>query len=547
MKRRLRRKVEIDGPFGKTSAYATMTDLPDELVEKIVEDLDDNGSICRLSLTCKKLHFLVLPMFFSRNKLVNPQNGLFHCRHPVPELLEAIRTALFVRNLSSFTFYLTSEIEQVILDISSLRGLLARIPPVGQITIGLPKRIRYIDGSQGVRTMAKWGREFLKLLETIAESGCRDLRLLDPIGYLSNKFTPNNLNVTIPPPAKPTGSMSRRTRNSGGFRAHSHLTGMSTIQVLSSRLFQPFFIGWIIDTLEVNRESLVCIHLKVTSIDPLLLSRISESINLPAIKEVKISSRFNIVWVGLCSFLNRHPSTTSLHLEGILPVKDPQIPDPPIILPYLSQLTAISPIVTLLLQHRNRVPLLSSVHVLLNWNDQSELDPLAAVATHAHISSLQLSNGIGGDICAILNRYIREDKHTRVITSLAHIRSVILDQRITIHPGKFSPLTIKRWLYLFPHLEHVTLSLRLLDPRLGLSAEEKRDVVTEFATQFAADRPTMKTLSVGFISAINLDDLRRMPGFKLNEARVGLKVMPVGRWPGPENEIAYFSPAIHLL
>ena len=64
MKRGLRRKAEIDGPFGQISAYATITDLPDELVEKIVDDLDDNGSICRLSLTCKRLHFLVLPTFF---------------------------------------------------------------------------------------------------------------------------------------------------------------------------------------------------------------------------------------------------------------------------------------------------------------------------------------------------------------------------------------------------------------------------------------------------------------------------------------------------
>ena len=251
MKRRLRRKVEIDGPLVQTSAYATINDLPDELVEKIVEDLDDNGSICRLSLTCKRLHFLVLPTFFSRNKLENPQNGFFHCHHPVPGLLEAIRTALFVRNLSTCTFYLTSGVQQVISDSSSLRGLLARIPPVGQILLGLPEYIRYMYGPQGVRSMAKWGREFLRLLETIAKSGCRDLRLLDPISD-NFKFMPNNLYVAIPPPAKPTGTKSRGTRNSGGFRAHPHLTGMLTIQILSPRLFQPFFIGWIIDMLEVN-------------------------------------------------------------------------------------------------------------------------------------------------------------------------------------------------------------------------------------------------------------------------------------------------------
>jgi hypothetical protein len=508
MKRRLRRKMEIDGPLGKTSsAYATITDLPDELVEKIVQDLDDNGSICRLSLTCKRLHFLVLPMFFSRNKLENLENGYFHCRNPIPGLLEAIRTALFVRNLSSITFYFTSGVEQVISDTSSLCRLLARIPPVGKILLGLPEYVSNLYEPQHVRNMERWGREFLKLLETIAKSGCRDLELLDPIGCLSNNY----LHVAT---AKPTGTKFRRSRNLGGIRAHPHLTGMSTIQILSPRLFQPFFIGWIIDTLKVNRESLVCVHLNVTSICPDLLSHISKSVNLPAIKEVKIFAHSNLEWVGLCSFLNRHPSITSLRLDGILPVKDPQIPDPPIMLPYLTQLTAMSPIVTLLLQHRNRVPLLSFVCVLLDLNAQSELDgpdPLPAVATHTHISSLRLSNGLWGDICSILQRHIREDRYTRIITSLSHIRTVVLDQPFNSSP---SPITIKGWLYLFPHLEHVDLSFRLLDARSGLSAEERHSVATEFATQFAADRPMMKTLSTELFWRVNLDDLRRMPGFK---------------------------------
>jgi len=101
--------------------------------------------------------------------------------------------------------------------------------------------------------MRRCGREFLKLLETIAKSGCRDLTLLDPIGRLPNTFLPNTLYAVTPPPAKPTGTMSRETRNSGGFRVHTPLTGMSTIQILSSRLFQPFFIGWIIDMSEISQ------------------------------------------------------------------------------------------------------------------------------------------------------------------------------------------------------------------------------------------------------------------------------------------------------
>ena len=112
----------------------------------------------------------------------------------------------------------------------------------------------------------------------------------------------------------------------------------------------------------------------------------------------------------------------------------------------------------------------------------------------------------------VSNRYTCGDKHTRVITSLNHIRSVILNQ--PIYPSNFWLLKIKRWLYLFPNLEHASLGFHLVDDKLGLLAQEEQDVVNKFATQFAADRSTMKTLSVGLILAINLDDFQRMPGFK---------------------------------
>ncbi|EDR04288.1 uncharacterized protein LACBIDRAFT_304851 [Laccaria bicolor S238N-H82] len=510
MKRQRRRKV---GPVGQTSsAYATITDLPNELVEKIVEDVDDDGSIFRLSLTCKRLHFLVLPTFFSRSDLEDLQNGFFRCHDPGPNLLEALRMALFVRHLSTFTFYFTGGIEQVMSDILSLRGLLARIPPVGTIHLGLPDYIWNLDRE-------RWGKAFLKLLESIANSGCRDLGLLNPRGYPPSYDFCDNLYVATPLSAiaKSTGAKSRGTRKSGRLRnaTHPHSTGMSTIKLLSSSLFQPFFMGWIIHMLEVNQDSLVCIQLNVASIYQTgILPSILDSMNLPAVKEVEISSRFHISGVDMCSFLNRHPSINSLHLDGILPFKDPQIPDPPIILPYLTQLTALPPMLTSLLQHRNMVPLLSSVHVLLNGNHESELDLLVAVATHNHISSLQFSTVLVNDFSLAFESYIREDKSTRIITSLAHIRSVVLNKPDPVHPGKSSPLTVKRWLYLFPHLEHVTLSFRLLDDRVKLSDEERHGVVIEFATQFAADRPTMKTLSVESLPAVNLDDLRRMPGFK---------------------------------
>ena len=47
----------------------------------------------------------------------------------------------------------------------------------------------------------------------------------------------------------------------------------------------------------------------------------------------------------------------------------------------------------------------------------------------------------------------------------------------------------------------MTLSFCLLDARSGLSAEERHGVVTEFATQFVADCPMMKTLLAVFFGS----------------------------------------------
>ena len=51
--------------------------------------------------------------------------------------------------------------------------------------------------------------------------------------------------------------------------------------------------------LKVHQESLGCIHLNVTSIDLVLLSGISKSINLLVIKEVKILAHSDLKWAGL--------------------------------------------------------------------------------------------------------------------------------------------------------------------------------------------------------------------------------------------------------
>lgn len=68
--------MNLNPTSSPTTGISTISTLPDEILQLIVDDLD-NLSTCQLSITCRRLHFFALQIFFERNGLGSLGEGVF--------------------------------------------------------------------------------------------------------------------------------------------------------------------------------------------------------------------------------------------------------------------------------------------------------------------------------------------------------------------------------------------------------------------------------------------------------------------------------------
>ena len=164
--------MNLNPTSSPTTGISTISTLPDEILQLIVDNLD-NLSTYQLSITCRKLHFFVLQVFFERNGLGNPEEGVFSCSDPPIEAIQAVRIALFVQNLSVIDFCFSADLWRLFSDTVSLRCLISRVPPTKRVTL------RFQDiFAQGNLDVQVWEREFTSLLETIMEQPCEALEVM---------------------------------------------------------------------------------------------------------------------------------------------------------------------------------------------------------------------------------------------------------------------------------------------------------------------------------------------------------------------------------
>src|SRR5437016_1684783 len=76
-----------------SSALATLTDLPNELLSMIVTDDLDNECLLNLGLTCRRMNTIALNYFFFKNKIQDPGTA-FSWRSDLPiQTIPALRSA----------------------------------------------------------------------------------------------------------------------------------------------------------------------------------------------------------------------------------------------------------------------------------------------------------------------------------------------------------------------------------------------------------------------------------------------------------------------
>jgi hypothetical protein len=174
-------------------------------------------------------------------------------------------------------------------------------------------------------------------------------------------------------------------------------------------------------------------------------------------------------------FLSRLPSITSSCFSRIRLCKNSQSPSVSNSFPCLTQLTAMSWMVARLLQRliQNSVPLLATVNILLQFGVEHNFDDaLQAVATHPPYCISDINRRQARGVVLVLTRRKCEAQSARILPSLNYTRSVGIHATDVGDPFREA---FRRWFYLFPCLEHITLGFCQLSARLELSVEESRD------------------------------------------------------------------------
>jgi len=167
------------GIVDEVSTPAAFWVLPNELLFLIIQDLD-NASILNLGLTCRLMNSIAFNYFFLKNNIQVSGCGLFS--DPPRETLPILRSALFIKRLSHFNFKLNPGIERMRSEVSDIRILAARLQAMGAVSIHFPhvKQISSIFPRLPLQflSMDSWYKAVSRLLVTILERGCNELRVI---------------------------------------------------------------------------------------------------------------------------------------------------------------------------------------------------------------------------------------------------------------------------------------------------------------------------------------------------------------------------------
>ncbi|EDR04258.1 uncharacterized protein LACBIDRAFT_295072 [Laccaria bicolor S238N-H82] len=478
--------MNLNPTSSPTTGISTISTLPDEILQLIVDDLD-NLSTCQLSITCRRLHFFALQIFFERNGLGSLGEGVFSCSNPPREAIQAARVALFVQNLFVIDFCFSEDLSRLFSDSISLRRLISRVSPTKRVTL------RFKDTfTQGNIDVHGWEKEFTSLLDTIMEQPCEALEVMGG-NSLPGFYAPTNNARMLTP-----------------YRPPANVDNTHKISFHSAILFTSPFVFWTTATLQARSNSITTLSLVFAGISWHIWCGIV-ALKFDNLQTLQLRFTDNpgerSYSANLLKFLSRHPTITCLTLS-----RDFVPPPPPLnatILPLLSKLTAHATCVVWLMSGpKNSYPQLKSVEVTSEQLHRGYYVPYTAFQVDGALKSLASDPH---DRTIILSFFSREglkvwfQKHidrgdASLLASLHNLKRLGL---------KFNPCDIfkenptdifPRWLALFPGLEQVVFQ----DDLQALSEVPKME---EFVTSVIRGSPALKSVALGTsVAALRGDD-----------------------------------------
>jgi hypothetical protein len=355
--------------------------LPTELLLAILQFLDE-PDLLTLAFLCRRLHYLALPMYLTRNDIRNSENlssqTLYLHSWQTLSTLPVLSRALFVTSLKRLSCCLFCTIstpvhrwpntQETSRNTRGLARLLEKVSHVEEI---------WFDISHITRD-DEWCESFMGFLDVMADKRCTSLTVLNSC------FTPEprkrHLAVSILP-SRPSflSRLLRRVKGSkpltiaNGRGAYNSvappwprpLATLATFSISSSLLIHNPFLEWALSTLDLCSKSITALHLKHLHLPrntPIL------RVTLSAISDLTVSSLH--YFDDLLGFISRHGTIAVLDLRGSTMSGGLWASSQPwnITMPSLTKLSAPPEFIFSLLELANgnedRFPVLQSIEIL---------------------------------------------------------------------------------------------------------------------------------------------------------------------------------------
>lgn len=493
--------------ISNTANWATIVDLPNELLHEIFRSMDDDDLFAMLLLS-KRLHNIAFEILVpQKRRRIRPQAVAYtftEICHPPPQLipshliitdmrvLRALRLSISIHQVGSLSvvagFVTTAPpagldsnytVPMVLTDVSRfMRGLARlcrRIPQVQTVDIDFMSSL-----SSGLASLPGGTAAAAEILTAISIGhACISLKLG---GWQIEARPEANLKIPMPPP----------------------LTTLLVLNLSLTELIDPVFRAWAIGTINASRlTELVLNRVKFSVTSPTV--DVLRLLDVPSLITFRIISP-DVNFDDLLVFMRHHHRIQKLSVITIEPITSPEA-FPEELLPNLSDLTAPPHYVSHLVKSPKSLARLHSItiHPGHEWDHHQ----LTSTVVDRHLQDLEdcldymscreklatlaicLPTGAHAENWLQHGRGDGSKPRKDVEANLVHITS--LDIHDWCGFQAFSPAACKllvRWLALFPSLQ----SVRILDGVRHMTSIQR----SAFESEIWEHCPQLNSLGIGW-------------------------------------------------
>ena len=416
-------------------SYATIIDLPNEILIMIFEDLTESD-LYNLALLCRRLHPVALSLYFEKREVfIYSNGGDLSIRHNTLDMA-AVRLALFVHSLSSLYCRVSANNKR---KTCHLQRLILRMSEVSTV---------HIDFT-GPGPDRSFTNPLPILLKALENKNCRSLSV-SGVPHVTFTHRPN---ARLPP-----------------------IVTLTSCQIAHPVLLLPRWLDWTAKSLQSS--PLTCLEITNCTVE---LANALPSFTLPHLSQLYLACD-NLPVSVLASFLSRHPTIQtlkimSLELDGPITTQ---------LFPSLTSLHGDTIGVTHLLAEPMSCPHLKIIQVLdLMDHDSASIVEFLTNVARTPTSYLSIHLVVSLDLKLWLRSFRLSPRGNLAGIDLTRITGIQL-----VCAYKISDLTVHLplWVSLFPELHALDLETWFVqEPRM----EEKLALIEHLC----AECPQIRTVT----------------------------------------------------